>query len=207
MRRKILLSCFVLFVTLLLLTGIAIQRQAVQASAPSVNVAIIGGVVNARLTSHITIATTQEARVGMRIFYRCSSPSGVTRSVYPNETANVLGRYTWQWTQGAPCYAGLATVIVVSTFSGKQAVAQKIFKVVPLVTVNHNPWWYNFTPPGNLIYHPASAFCKYFGCVSTFWTSTNGYVAECVDGKYTHSGGISGACSRNGGVLRPLYSH
>jgi hypothetical protein len=72
--------------------------------------------------------------------------------------------------------------------------------------VNGNPWGYNFTP-GNLIYTPASAFCSYFACVSTFWTKTNGYVAECVNGEYTHSGGISGACSRDGGVAQILYSH
>ncbi len=72
--------------------------------------------------------------------------------------------------------------------------------------VNGNPWGYNFTP-GNLIYSPNAAFCSYFTCVSTFWTKTNGYVAECGNGEYTHSGGVSGACSRDGGVLRALYSH
>lgn len=74
------------------------------------------------------------------------------------------------------------------------------------VGVNGNPWGYNFTP-GNLIYSPASAFCSYFTCVSTFWTDTNGYVAECYNGSYTHSGGVRGACSRDGGVEQPLYSH
>jgi hypothetical protein len=72
--------------------------------------------------------------------------------------------------------------------------------------VNNNPWCYNFNP-GNLIYNPPSAFCDYFTCVSTFWTATSGYVAECAEEHYTHSGGVRGACSHNGGVLRPLYSH
>lgn len=72
--------------------------------------------------------------------------------------------------------------------------------------VNGNPWGYNFNP-GNLIYSPPSAFCDYFQCVSTFWTATRGYVAECYNGSYTHSGGVSGACSRDGGVEQPLYSH
>src|SRR5205823_639488 len=62
------------------------------------------------------------------------------------------------------------------------------------VGVNNNPWCYDFNP-GKSIYAPPSAFCDYFTCVSTFWTATNGYVAECVDGHYTHSGGVSGACS------------
>jgi hypothetical protein len=72
--------------------------------------------------------------------------------------------------------------------------------------VHNNPWCYNFVQ-GNLIYNPPSNFCVYFICVSTFWTATSGYVAECVDGHYTHSGGVKGACSHNGGVSRPLYSH
>lgn len=74
------------------------------------------------------------------------------------------------------------------------------------VAVNNNPWCYNFTP-GNLITNPPSAFCNYFTCVSTFWTANHGYVAECANGSYTHSGGVSGACSRDGGVSQTLYSH
>lgn len=76
----------------------------------------------------------------------------------------------------------------------------------PSTGVNGNPWGYNFNP-GNLIYSPPAAFCDYFACVSTFWTATRGYVAECVNGSYTHSGGVSGACSRDGGVQAILYSH
>jgi hypothetical protein len=76
----------------------------------------------------------------------------------------------------------------------------------PCPGVNCNPWGYNFSP-GNLIYHPPSTFCSYFTCVSTFWTATSGYVVECYNGHYSHSGGVSGACSHNSGVWRPLYSH
>ena len=76
----------------------------------------------------------------------------------------------------------------------------------PATGVNGNPWGYNFTP-GNLIYQPAADFCGYFTCVSTFWTKTNGYVAACNNGDYTHSGGVSGACSRDGGIKQALYSH
>ena len=72
--------------------------------------------------------------------------------------------------------------------------------------LNGNPWGYSFVP-GNLIYSPAADFCSYFGCVSTFWTATRGYVVECVNGLYSHSGGIRGACSRDGGPAAILYSH
>jgi len=72
--------------------------------------------------------------------------------------------------------------------------------------VNGNPWGYNFVP-GNYIYSPNAAFCDYFQCVTTFWTKTSGYVAECGNGEYTHSGGLSGACSRDGGVAQVLYQH
>ena len=72
--------------------------------------------------------------------------------------------------------------------------------------VNGNPWGYNFQL-GSLIYNPPSNFCDYFNCIPSFWKSTNGYVDECNDETYSHSGGVSGACSRHGGEMRPLYSH
>jgi hypothetical protein len=68
-----------------------------------------------------------------------------------------------------------------------------------------NPWGYNFCG-GSLIYSPPSNFCSYFNCIPSFWKSTAGYVDECHDGTYSHSGGRSGACSYHGGELRPLYS-
>jgi len=69
-----------------------------------------------------------------------------------------------------------------------------------------NPWGYDFRP-GNLIYKPPSAFCSYFPCIASFWTSTNGYVVQCVDREFSHSGGRQGVCSRHGGYYRTLYSH
>ena len=281
----------------------------------SPSIAIIGGVVNANTTSHITIATVPQSRSGMVIFYRCNT--GITiRTVYPNQNANILGRYTWQWANGAPCN-GSAMIDVNSHIGSSFMVTQKLFTIVPYITANiigggflygvkgvvvvsalpgtivglhivvtcndiskpidegiyanktvdssgryywsniaypcdraggnvraiapsygngylfsaqkifsvagitvpapiapsptpgntnGNPWGYNFIP-GNLIYSPNDAFCTVFACVTTFWTSTNGYVAECGNGDYTHSGGVSGACSRDGGVLHILYSH
>lgn len=68
-----------------------------------------------------------------------------------------------------------------------------------------NPWGYNFCG-GNLLYSPPSNFCSYFNCIPSFWKSTNGYVDQCKDGTYSHSGGRQGACSSHGGELRPLYS-
>jgi len=76
----------------------------------------------------------------------------------------------------------------------------------PPTGTNGNPWGYSFAP-GNLIYSPAAGFCSYFGCVSTFWTATRGYVVECANGLYSHSGGVRGACSRDGGPSAILYSH
>lgn len=73
--------------------------------------------------------------------------------------------------------------------------------------VNGNPWGYDFTA-GNLIYSPPADFCgQYFTCVTTFWKSMNGYVAQCADGIFTHSGGVRGECSHNGGKGQILYSH
>lgn len=69
-----------------------------------------------------------------------------------------------------------------------------------------NPWCYTFTDTGKLIYRPPSSFCTYFNCIKSFWQHTNGYVDECRDGTYSHSGGVQGACSYHGGELRPLYA-
>jgi hypothetical protein len=68
-----------------------------------------------------------------------------------------------------------------------------------------NPWCYTFAYTGKLIYNPPGAFCDYFNCIPSFWTNTNGYVEECQDGDFSHSGGRSGSCSYHGGNLRPLY--
>lgn len=79
--------------------------------------------------------------------------------------------------------------------------------VVNLCGAPSNPWHYNFCGRGGVITRPPSSFCAYFvPCVSTFWTATKGYVVRCVSGKWSHSGGVSGACSSNGGVSRILYS-
>jgi hypothetical protein len=76
----------------------------------------------------------------------------------------------------------------------------------PKTGVNGNPWGYDFTP-GDLISSPPANFCSYFNCIASFWKSTNGYVDECNDGTFSHSGGVRGACSSHGGEKRPLYSH
>ncbi|MEO8956938.1 MAG: hypothetical protein ABI396_04145 [Ktedonobacteraceae bacterium] len=113
----------------------------------------------------------------------------------------------------APTDTPVATPTATATPTPKPTAAptQPIQRPTPTptphcVAVNNNPWCYNFTP-GNLITNPPSAFCSYFTCVSTFWTANHGYVAECANGSYTHSGGVSGACSRDGGVANMLYSH
>jgi hypothetical protein len=67
-----------------------------------------------------------------------------------------------------------------------------------------NPWGYNFCS-GKTIASPPANLCDYFSCIPTFWKQTNGYVAECNDGSFSHSGGRSGACSSHGGERRPLY--
>ena len=76
----------------------------------------------------------------------------------------------------------------------------------PCQAVNSNPWCYNLTP-GSLIYIPPGNFCDYFNCIPSFWDHTNGYVDECADGTYSHSGGVRGACSYHGGEQQPLYAH
>ena len=67
-----------------------------------------------------------------------------------------------------------------------------------------SPWGYNFCG-GNYISSPPSNFCSYFNCIASFWKSTNGYVEQCADGMFSHSGGRQGSCSSHGGNRQPLY--
>jgi hypothetical protein len=68
-----------------------------------------------------------------------------------------------------------------------------------------NPWCYDLFP-GELIDNPPGNFCDYFECVENFWVGT-GYVIRCGNDTYSKAGGTSDACSGNGGVLQPLFSH
>jgi hypothetical protein len=69
-----------------------------------------------------------------------------------------------------------------------------------------NPWGYNFCGTGGFIYSPPANFCSYFACIPNFWKSTNGYVEQCSDSMFSHSGGRSGSCSYHGGNKQPLYA-
>ena len=44
----------------------------------------------------------------------------------------------------------------------------------------------------------SSDFCSSHDCIGNF-ANGRGYVVQCADGSYSHSGGISGACSHHGG--------
>jgi hypothetical protein len=79
-------------------------------------------------------------------------------------------------------------------------------KPAPLSTCGAapNPWGYNFCGRGSFISNPPAAFCDYFDCIPSFWDSTNGYVMQCDDLTYSHSGGRSGSCSYHDGNYRAL---
>jgi len=44
----------------------------------------------------------------------------------------------------------------------------------------------------------AAAFCDTHSCIANF-DSGNGYIVQCADGMWSHSGGLQGACSWHGG--------
>jgi hypothetical protein len=68
-----------------------------------------------------------------------------------------------------------------------------------------NPWDYTLVNTGHILYQPNAAVCDYLTCIASFWDHTNGYVDECQDGEFSHSGGIQGACSHHGGENQPVY--
>ena len=67
-----------------------------------------------------------------------------------------------------------------------------------------NPWAYNLCG-GSLVDNPPPDFCVYFPCVVGFWKQTLGFIDQCRDGTYSHSGGTPGACSLDSGEARRLY--
>jgi hypothetical protein len=69
-----------------------------------------------------------------------------------------------------------------------------------------NPWCFSVLGGGSLIYRPPNDFCLYFNCISSFSIYDNGYVIQCADGEFSHSGGVQGSCSYHGGNWRPLYA-
>lgn len=53
--------------------------------------------------------------------------------------------------------------------------------------------------PGSYSHAADALFCSTHSCIDNFPNGT-GYVVQCVDGEWSHSGGKSGACSDHGGV-------
>jgi hypothetical protein len=68
-----------------------------------------------------------------------------------------------------------------------------------------NPWGYTFCG-GAVITSPPANFCSVFACIASFWNQANGYVVQCRDGLFSHSGGVRGSCSSHGGNGRTLYA-
>jgi hypothetical protein len=68
-----------------------------------------------------------------------------------------------------------------------------------------NPWCFSVAGGGSVIFNPPFDLCSWIDCIPSFWDSTNGYVIQCSDGEFSHSGGVSGSCSSHGGNWRPLY--
>jgi hypothetical protein len=52
--------------------------------------------------------------------------------------------------------------------------------------------------PGSSTHAGDAQFCSSHSCIPNF-PNGNGYVVQCVDGEWSHSGGLSGACSDHGG--------
>ncbi len=159
-------------------------------------IAAIGTAANA---NHGTTATTAPTTI---VAIPSDTPTATVQAVLPTDTPTTAPTDT-------PIPSPTATATPRPTPTPTQPIVhQPTPTPTPhCVAVNNNPWCYNFITPGNVIYNPNAAFCDYFQCVSTFWTANHGYVAECANGSYTHSGGVSGACSRDGGVAQTLYSH
>ena len=52
---------------------------------------------------------------------------------------------------------------------------------------------------GGSVVSGGSSFCDKHECIPSFYAG-EGSVVQCVDGMWSHSGGVQGACSSHGGV-------
>jgi hypothetical protein len=52
--------------------------------------------------------------------------------------------------------------------------------------------------PGSFTHAGDTQFCSSHSCIPNF-PNGNGSVVQCVDGEWSHSGGLSGGCSDHGG--------
>jgi hypothetical protein len=70
-----------------------------------------------------------------------------------------------------------------------------------------NPWGFDFYPCATRLIYVSETppdFCDYFACIASFWQQTRGYVVECGDGMFSHSGGRRGVCSYHDGEWAAL---
>ena len=80
-------------------------------------------------------------------------------------------------------------------------VASVILLVV--LIANISPPKINTSPvPSSIGTDTAGGFCQTHTCIQNF-PNGKGYIIECRDGTYSHSGGRRGACSYHGGELKP----
>ena len=140
---------------------------------------------------------------GVLLLAACGGDAATAANATPSRSASVA--------ESLPSPSPSAPAIVAAPSPSPQAPAPAAAPAAPppadTCGAPSNPWGYNFCGRGSLISSPPANFCGYFSpCVSTFWTATKGYVVQCGSGKWSHSGGVSGACSSNGGVARSLYS-
>jgi hypothetical protein len=59
-------------------------------------------------------------------------------------------------------------------------------------------------PPPSNSGSSAADFCAMHTCIDSFYDGA-GYIVQCNDGMWSHSGGLSGACSYHGGESRNIY--
>lgn len=149
--------------------------------------------------------------IGAVILAACGSASQASLPATGASAAILTASATAAPTASAtPAATPAPTLKPVVTFAPKATVQPTQKPPPPPPAFNYcgapaNPWHYNFCG-GSVITAVPSSFCSYFPCIPSFWKSTNGYAEECVDGKYSHSGGRAGACSYHDGELRPVLA-
>lgn len=79
------------------------------------------------------------------------------------------------------------TVTVTATTTTTQTIASSAPPATPAVEA-----------PGSFSHATDAEFCTTHSCIENF-PNGDGYIVQCSDGEWSHSGGLSGACSDHGG--------
>lgn len=136
-----------------------------------------------------TAFVSSEEKNGSKMLKQVSAYSPVTHENYTLKCTNYGGYVA--------CTGGRGAVV---SFQARDALAGRGVRSTPSAPPPQQqpqpqP---SVESPGSSSHATDSQFCSIHSCIENF-PNGNGYIVQCSDGTWSHSGGLSGACSDHGG--------